>query len=116
MKFPKPSERAYNYACSRYRMYGYDWQLTLTEWQTFWTQGDYTRRGAGVDKYNLRRRDPKGPYSVDNCYMEYTPRTVREPKPRPLPREGVIRTHNGVRTLTVKQWLAEVRAARQPDC
>ena len=45
-----------------------EWHLTWPEWQELWSL-DWNQRGRGPDSVLITRRDPLGPWSIENCLI-----------------------------------------------
>lgn len=52
----------------RYR--GEDYQLTFEDWENFWPDDVYLRRGRSIDSLLLTRYDISEGWSVENCLIQ----------------------------------------------
>jgi len=47
---------------------GIDWNLTYEQWLTIW-RNKIHKRGKGIGKYNMCRKNDTGAYEIDNVFI-----------------------------------------------
>lgn len=119
MTYPTPPASSYKATRNRYLRVGDAWELTLEQWQHLWiTGGDFALRGVHCGCTRLIRLDPQGPWSVGNCVIHQIPKSTRKPaakvarEVRPRWSLEVTTDAERPRTLSVAQWIAELREAQ----
>ncbi|QRM54713.1 hypothetical protein [Sinorhizobium sp. BG8] len=107
----------------RHKRLGEPWELTLSEWVEFFTQSDERAltimRSRGVGR--LYRRNERLPWQLDNlaiadkavrkegrCYLDIQ-READATLSEAFDRFAIEEPSDSTRTLTPKQWLAELR-------
>jgi len=70
MNIKKAKEQFYNHR-NRARRHNIEFLLTFDEWLQIWiSSGHYHEKGTKTGQYVMSRREDKGPYSVENVYIQ----------------------------------------------
>jgi hypothetical protein len=95
---------------------GDQWEITLDEWQSHFADPKQ-RRLLFDDRLRYARVNAVNPWTLDNlCFREKQAKPVKPVKaPKPKKSELPKPSHAGWNTLTVADWIVELReTARNP--
>lgn len=81
------------------------WKISLAEWMAFWITHPYrSKKVATPRSISLRRHDESEPWAIGNI-VAYSKSDAWQRRVRPV----VVVDKTAIRTLTVAEWISEVR-------